>query len=276
MSEMLAGTARWTAAQRARESARPDRLFNDPLAVILAGPEGAEMLRLSEQENPQSKQAEEYLAVRTRYFDDFITRSANEQRKQIVLIAAGMDSRAFRLPLSSATAFYELDQPALLDLKQDLLNKNNFHSPIRRTPVPANFQQDWLSALDQAGFQAEIPSVWLVEGLLYYLEEAHVRQLLQNISSRAASGSALGADLASASFFRSPWTQKALEVMRSRGIPWLSGSDNPEALFAEHGWQVQVTQPGEESANYGRWTSPVVPRDQKEVPHTFLVNALKT
>lgn len=95
----LANTAKWAVAQRAQESDCADRLFCDPLARAMAGPEGMQMLRLSEQANPQRENTAAYLAVRTRFFDDMIVNATNMDVRQIVIVAAGMDTRAFRLNL---------------------------------------------------------------------------------------------------------------------------------------------------------------------------------
>lgn len=276
MSESLQVTARWAAAQRARESQRPDRLFDDPLAMALAGPEGEEMLRLSELSNPRSKQIAEYMVVRTRFLDDFLLRAMNapdSPRKQVVMLAVGMDTRAFRLPLPPDTVFYELDQPAVLALKQELLQRSEVDPSVRRIPVPVDLLGDWITPLETAGFQCTQPSVWILEGLLFYLKEPEVRQLLQGVSQCAARHSALAVDLISASFLTSPWTQPALQSMKERGMGWYWGTDDPEQFFGEFGWEATAVQPGEESANYGRWSDPVFPRAQRELPRSFFLTA---
>lgn len=278
MSESLAFTARWAAAQRARESQRPDRLFHDPLATALAGPEGAEMLRLSEVTNPRAKQTAEYMVVRTRFVDDFLLRSMNEPglpRTQVVMLAAGMDSRAYRLSSPPGTVFYELDQPAVLALKQELLQRTEVPVPVRRIPVAVNLLSDWIQPLETAGFQRAQPSIWILEGLLFYLKEPEVRRLLEGVSRCAAPSSALAADLISASFLTSPWTQPALQTMKERGMGWYWGTDDPEQFFGELGWEATAVQPGEEGAHYGRWSDPVFPRAQRELPRGFFVTGRK-
>lgn len=278
MSESLAFTARWAAAQRARESQRPDRLFDDSLAKVLAGPEGAEMLRLSEVTNPRSKQTAEYMVVRTRFVDDFLLRSVNapdSPRKQVVMLAAGMDTRAYRLSLPSDTVFYELDQPAVLALKHELLQRSEAPAPVRRIPVAVDLLSDWIAPLETAGFQRAQPSVWILEGLLFYLKEPEVRRLLDGVSQCASRHSALAVDLISASFLTSPWTQPALQTMKERGLGWYWGTDDPEQFFGEFGWEAAAVQPGEESANYGRWSDPIFPRSQRELPRSFFVTGRK-
>jgi O-methyltransferase involved in polyketide biosynthesis len=114
-----------------------------------------------------------------------------------------------------------------------------------------------------------------MEGLLYYLEEPGVRRLLQGVSDCTTSGSVLAAELVSASYFRSPHTQKVREMMATYGIAWHWGSDDPEDFFNEFGWSASVSQPGDADANFGRWTSALISRDLRELPHTFLVSARK-
>jgi methyltransferase (TIGR00027 family) len=265
-------TARWTAAQRARESERADRLFHDPLARLLAGEEGIAMLERSEQVS-QVAAAGPYFAIRTRFFDDFVQRGVDQGARQVVILAAGMDARAFRLSWPAATTVYELDLPELLTLKEEILQKAGAQAPCRRVPLGVRLEQEWVPALLAAGFQPREPSLWLAEGLLYYLEEPAVQRVLTQLSGVAAVGSSLGADLVSASYFTSPWTRPALRAMEERGWPWRFGTDDPEALLAAHGWQARITQPGEEGANYRPWPYPVAPRTDRTSPHTFLVVA---
>jgi len=234
------------------------------------------MLRLSEQSNPQRDNTASYMAVRTRFFDDLVLQSTRDGIRQVVILATGMDTRAFRLDLPAETDWYELDQSEVLELKEEILNSENAIPRCRRIVLPVDLKQGWRSEVARAGLGLTKPSMWIVEGLLYYLDQQEVAELLGQISSCAAAGSVLGADLVSASFFESPWTKKALEMMAARGLAWRFGTDDPELLFTEHGWHAQVTQPGEEGANYGRWSFPVPLRTQRELPHSFLVKATRT
>jgi methyltransferase (TIGR00027 family) len=233
------------------------------------------MLELSEQTNPQAESTAGYIAIRTRFFDDLVTREMERNIRQCVLVAAGMDTRAFRLPLAENAVVYELDLPEALDWKSQTLATAAAKPGCRRVAVGVDLREDWLPNLTASGFDREQPSIWVVEGLLYYLTESQVRALLQRISQAAAPGSRFGADLVSASFFSSPWTKSALEMMAKSGMPWQFGSDDPEALLAENGWQATVHQAGEGGLNHGRWLYPVPPRSQRELPHSFLVEAAR-
>jgi methyltransferase (TIGR00027 family) len=271
----VASTARWTAALRARESQRPDRLFHDPFARALAGVEGLMMLEHSEQAHPeQVADIAPYIVIRTRFFDDLALGCATEGVRQVVIVGAGMDTRAFRLPWPAGTSLYELDHPELLDLKEEILVREGACPQCHRSFLGVDLEGEWRPALTSAGFAPGEASLWLVEGVFYYLEEQGVHDLVGHISSLTAPGSRLGADMVSAAFFTSPWMREVLRGMEERGMPWKFGTDDPEALLAGHGWQAQVVQPGEEGADYGRWTRPAPPpREQREFPHSFLVVA---
>src|SRR5262245_60822243 len=247
----VAHTARWTAALRAQESDRPDALFRDPLARALADEEGFAMLAASQQALAQQlADIGTYIALRTRFFDDFALRTAGEGVRQVVILAAGMDARAFRLSWPPGTTLYEIDQPGLLELKESILQREDVQAACRRIPLGVDLNRPWVPSLLAAGFVPQERSLWLAEGILYYLAEQSVHDLLGQVSSVAAPGSRLGADLVSASFFTSPWMQPALRAMEERGMPWRFGTDEPEALLAAYGWQAHARQPGEEGAHY--------------------------
>lgn len=271
----VAFTSRWTAAIRARESQRADRLFEDKFATALAGPEGAFGLEASEKSNPRHEYTANFIAIRVRFLDDLALNLVSEGIRQIVIPAAGMDARAFRLAWPAGTTVYEIDHPDLLELKEQILERECADTTCRRVTVPSDLREDWKSRLIDSGFRKDEKSLWLVEGLLYYLAEETVHDFLSKVSSLAASGSVLGADLASASTLTSPWMQPSLKQMEKSGFPWKFGSDDPEGLFAQYGWSTIARQVGEEGANFGRWTSTVFPRSETAVPRTFLVEARK-
>ena len=115
--DFLGSTAHWTAAVRQMESAREDRLFSDPWAAALAGEEGAQWIA---QRTPDSVVP---IVLRTRYFDDFLQRVTSQNAiRQVVLMAAGLDTRAFRLAWPAQTRIFELDQVAVLAHKERVLS----------------------------------------------------------------------------------------------------------------------------------------------------------
>ncbi len=263
-------TARWTAAARARETGREDRLFEDPLAELLAGEEGRMLLEAEPQDNP-------YLAIRTRWFDDWLRQATDDGIRQVVIVAAGMDTRAFRLPWPPGVWLWELDRPALLRLKDDLLAEVAARPRCRRIPLGADLAEDvWEDFLTTAGFRPDRPSAWLLEGLLCYLEAPGAEDLLDRVGGLAAPGSRLGVDLPSRELLRSEWTRPYLRRLEEAGTPWRFGHDRPEELLEAHGWhRVRVVQPGQEGAGTERWPWPVLPRSVPGVPRYFLVAAVR-
>lgn len=207
--DRVADTARWTAAERARESARPDRLFDDPLAEALAGEQGR---ALSERMRRDGMFDTPGFAVRTRFFDDVLTHSVSTRgaASQAVLVAAGMDTCAFRLELPRDLAWYELDRPELLALKDQVLAEVGAAPRCARRPVGVDLTAEWAGPLRVAQFDSTRPTMWLVEGLIFYLDPAAVHLLLDEITRLSAPGSELlragrpgrGADQASMAWWR--------------------------------------------------------------------------
>ena len=198
--------------------------------------------------------------------------------RQVVFVAAGFDTRAFRLPWPAEVTLWELDRPALLALKAQILGAAGAAPACDRRALGVDLvRDDWTGRLCAAGFDAAAPSAWLAEGLFQYLEEAAVEQILAAMASLAAPGSRLGADFLSDDFLTSPWTAEYLRMLEQRGTPWRFGTNEPEALLARHRWRVEaVTQPGEGGAHFSRWPWPVAPRDVPGLPRSFFVTALRT
>jgi methyltransferase (TIGR00027 family) len=184
-----------------------------------------------------------------------------------------MDARAFRLPWPPGLALYELDQPEVLALKHAILAADGARATCRRHALGVDLTQSWAEALCAAGYRPREPSVWLMEGLLYYLEEAVVHALLDRMGTLTAPGSWLGIDLVSRDALWSPLLQPWLAMGAYNGAVWRFGTDHPEHLCTDHGWEPQVRQPGEEGADFGRWPLPVVPRGIPGMPRGFLVVA---
>jgi methyltransferase (TIGR00027 family) len=270
-SDLLASTARWTAAARAQESQRADRLFNDPWATTLAGTEGEEWA---------THQAGAFgilmMTVRTRFFDDFVQRVTSEYDiKQVVLLAAGLDTRAFRLSWPEQTRLFELDQPQVLDHKEQVLTAASARPTCERRPIAVDLTGSWTEALIKAGFTADHPACWLLEGVLFYLPNETVTRLLDAVTSLAASGSWLGFDIVTSATLTSPLTRSWVEMQAQAGAPWTGTMDDPEEFLARRGWKTTLTQVGEAEANYGRWSFPVIPRTMPDMPREWLVTAQK-
>ncbi|NER33522.1 MAG: SAM-dependent methyltransferase [Oscillatoria sp. SIO1A7] len=268
LQDIVSRSSQLMAAIRALETKRPDRLFEDPYAAQLAGSE------IIAQVEPKLKEyGIRYVEVRTRFFDDFMVSSAS-QIGQIVILGAGMDTRAFRLPWPPETRLYELDRLEVLQKKESILQD----SPAKalRICVAADLGQAWSSQLLATGFQPEQPTLWLLEGLIYYLNETEVDLLLKTISELSAIGSCLGADLLNVKLIQeavTEWSQSYLGDLPEKS--WRYGCDEPEKLFTEHAWQASVVQPGDEGAHFGRFTLQFPPREVPDVSRCFFVTANK-
>ncbi len=273
-NEQLGLTARWTALARAEESQREDALFHDPWAAALAGEIGRwEELEMSEE---IQKALRSMLTVRTRFFDDFLQRTAIEQKiQQVVLIAAGLDARAFRLPWPEQTRLFELDQPQVLEYKEQILAVSGAKAACERKIVKIDLRDDWMGALKDAGFDAGQSSVWLLEGLLPYLSSDAVERLFDRITALSAAQSWMSFDEVNEAWLTSELVRPVVNLIERVGIFWQSAMDDPQAFLEKRGWSASVIQPGEEGANYGRWPYPVIPRSVPDVPHSWLVVAQK-
>jgi methyltransferase (TIGR00027 family) len=195
--------------------------------------------------------------------------------RQIVILAAGMDARAFRLPWPAGTTVYELDRPEVLAAKSATLA--GAQPRCRWQTIAVDLAEPaWPDVLTAAGFDPGQQSAWLVEGLLMYLDEATVHILLGTIAALAQPGSWLGADLMGVAMFQLPLLRPWLALFAAQNAPLRFGTDSPEALFAGVGWQATALQPGDEGANFGRWPFPVMPRELRRVPRSFLVAARRT
>lgn len=269
----VATTSLYTAMLRARESARPDPLFSDPFAEALAGPQGSELLAWMEARAPGVSEGQA-VAIRTKFYDDTLGRILVQSGiDQLIFLAAGLDTRAFRLPLPPELTVFQLDRSEVLDLKAAALAQLDAVPRCRSVPIPADLAGDWPTALQDGGFDRQRPAIWFVEGLLYYLREAQVHHVLATLSERAAPGSWLLTDLIGQSFLSSPYMAGFLSMMAANGSPWQFGTDDPEGLMTAHGWQPRVTQYGADGANYGRWTLPVADREDMNSPRGYLVVA---
>jgi methyltransferase (TIGR00027 family) len=244
---VTADSAFWIAAVRARETERGDRLFADPHARDLAGERGAAVMAASER---AAGRENAFIPVRVRWFDDLIV-SAAPQARQVVLLGAGLDSRAFRLDLPAVLDWYEIDSHEVLEAKNNVLA--DCVPRCRRHTVVGDVGGDWSSALLGAGFNPGARTLWVAEGLFFYLTEQAIAELLREAAQRCGPGSLFAADVTGTAGLDSPVMRPYREWCRRNGVPPPFGTDDPRALFAAGGWRSeQVTAPGAPDANYGR------------------------
>jgi methyltransferase (TIGR00027 family) len=268
---LLASTAYWTAAVRARESARADRLFDDPWAASLAGPQGEAWI---EQRTEDSTLP---IALRTRFYDDFLERiTADEGIRQVALLAAGLDTRAYRLDWPAGQRVYELDQAPVLAHKEALLRQAGAAPSCERQAIGIDLNHDWETALIEAGFDPERPSGWLLEGFLFYLPAEALTQVLERALALASPGSWVGFDVINSLTLTSPLTRGWVQMQAASGAPWIGTMDDPEGFLAARGWRASLTPLGAPEASYGRWPFPPMPVTMPRLPRLWFVTAEKT
>ncbi|MGE2691148.1 SAM-dependent methyltransferase [Mycolicibacterium pulveris] len=190
----VGSTALFVAAARALEAQKPNPAAVDPFAEVFCRAVGGQWADLLDGDAPDHALKSDFgtdfvnfQAVRTRYFDAYFRAAADAGVRQVVLLAAGLDSRAYRLDWPDATVCYELDQPGVLDFKREVLTG---HTPTAdRREVAVDLRDAWPQALRDSGFDTAAPSAWIAEGLLIYLPADAQHQLFNGIDALAASGS---------------------------------------------------------------------------------------
>ncbi|MBI1312064.1 SAM-dependent methyltransferase [bacterium] len=249
-------TALCMAAARALETQQPKRLFDDPLAEALAGPQGFEVYEKMQSCLPGHSlhTPSTGISIRTRYYDDALLRAVNElEIDQIVLLGAGMDTRAFRLPCPNAIQLYEVDQPCVCEHKESVLRDLDVTPRCSRQMVAADLEFDWVTPLQKAGFDRTRPAAFIMEGVLPYLPEPAIPELFAALGEVASAGSWLGADMASVEYFDSEMAQPFLRMWQEMGCPLHSGVKDPVVFLANFGWQGSAVQIGDPDASFGRW-----------------------
>jgi methyltransferase (TIGR00027 family) len=267
-------TALGVAWVRAVESERPDRLFDDPLAARFLEASGWEPPELGGQGGPADAKVRALLVlaqsviIRTRFLDDLLAEAWLDGVRQVVILGAGLDTRAFRLPWPIGSRCFELDLPPVLDFKEAVLAQAAATPRCERVTVPADLLAEWPDQLLAAGFSPAEPAVWMAEGLLIYFSQAENDRLLTQLgalsgpghqlaitSSRPATGGLgrprpgrHGAERAGAlsgtGLLRDP--DAVIALWR-----W-DGPDDPVGWLAGHGWKAQVYDREERARAYGR------------------------
>ncbi len=197
--------------------------------------------------------------VQTRFFDDFFRSAGEAGIRQAVIVAAGLDSRAYRLEWSDGTRVFEVDLPKVLEFKARVLSEHGAEPKARRIEVAADLRTDWSRTLEAAGFDTESPSAWSVEGVLPYLTDEAQNALFTRISGLSAPGSRIGIGALGTRLDRDRLA--ALEtdhpgVSMSGDVDFSALTYEPTAdpaeLLAAHGWAVEpVRNTLELQAGYG-------------------------
>jgi methyltransferase (TIGR00027 family) len=193
----VGSTALFVAAARALEAQKPDPLAVDPYAEVFCRAVGGRAADVLDDKVPdhELKTADwgqhfvNFQGARTKYFDEYFRRAADAGARQVVILAAGLDSRAYRLSWPDGTTIFELDRPQVLDFKREVLAGQGAQPRAERREVAVDLREDWPQALRDNGFDAAKPSAWIAEGLLIYLPAAAEEQLFSGIDGLAAPGS---------------------------------------------------------------------------------------
>ena len=279
-------TAVMVAAARAAETAAADPLISDPYARILVDGAGGgpwsmmldeDFAARAEEIDPEAAvlftHMGNYQAVRTRFFDDYF---AEAGLRQVVILASGLDSRAFRLSWPAGTTVFEIDQPKVLEYKRQVLAEHGVRPTATRVEVAIDLRQDWPAALRSAGFDDTVPTAWLAEGLLMYLPGDAQDRLFEQITALSAPGSRIAAETApmQAEERRAQMKERFDRIKEKFGLadsvdvgelmyndpdradlaPWLAG----------HGWDSAAVKSADEMRRLNRWAlpeSPDIPED---------------
>lgn len=259
-------TAVHVAAARAAEGQRSDPLFDDPLAADFVTAAGA-ALSFTYYHPPAAQATGDlwswvasYAAIRTRFFDDYFRDACAEGCRQVVILAAGLDTRAFRLSWPAGVRLFELDTPEVLTFKDQVLAERDATPACQRVAINADLRQDWPAALVQAGFHPAEPTAWLAEGLLLYLTQNERDQLLDQIRQLSTPGNRLAIEYNS-EYMSQTTVQLMIDSLSEPISPdgaflktlWQSGTqEDPTSWLGRHGWQAHEYDAGERAQSYGR------------------------
>lgn len=266
LATSVGSTATGVAAMRALATTQPDPLIDDPFADALVRAVGLEhCIKLADGEAcvPGDPMLDlqrmcEQIAVRTRFFDDFFRSAGADGVRQAVILASGLDTRAYRLQWPAGTVVYEVDQPQVIDFKTRTLADLGAQPTAERREVAVDLRDDWPAALREAGFDPEKPTAWIAEGLLIYLPPEAQDRLLDNITALSPSGSCLATEhmdhhmLSEGVTKRvSEWSQRVGTDVDLKDLFYTGDRNTARDYLGGSGWQVTVQPSREAYAGHG-------------------------
>ncbi|GLE52298.1 putative S-adenosyl-L-methionine-dependent methyltransferase [Mycobacterium montefiorense] len=275
----VGSTAVMVAAGRAVETDRPDPLIRDPYAKLLVANAGANLLWVAMLDPSMVAKLEvidaevaavvahmpDYQAVRTNFFDTYFNDAVADGIRQVVILASGLDSRAYRLDWPTGTTVYEIDQPKVLAYKSTMLTENGVAPAADRRAVPIDLRQDWPAALRAAGFDPAARTAWLAEGLLMYLPAEAQDKLFHQIGELSPAGSRIAAETSPhhGNARREEMRERFKNVAAAFGFEQavdvleLVYHDENRAVVADwlnnHGWRATGQSALDEMHRLGRW-----------------------
>lgn len=255
LASSVGATATAVAASRAMASRGPDPLLDDPWADPLVRAVGIDTFvklidgKLGETDDPllNRRAMDEQITVRTRFFDDYFIGATGDGIRQAVILASGLDTRAYRLPWPAGTVVYEIDQPDVIEFKTRTLADLGAEPSAQRRTIAIDLRDDWPAALTAAGFDTTQPTAWSAEGLLVYLPPEAQDRLFDNIAALSAPGSRIATEHLDLGGIPEDWAHKLTERSRRIGSNinlaelFYTGERNTAADYLRtHGWRVDI------------------------------------
>ena len=205
LASSVGATATMVAAGRAVASQDSRGLIDDPFAAPLVRAVGLDfftkmvdgeldLASIAPDSAPRAQAMIDGMAVRTRFFDDYFLTAGGAGIRQAVILASGLDSRAYRLNWPTGTVVYEIDQPKVIEFKTTTLAELGAEPTAVRRTVAIDLREDWPAALSAAGFDPSAPTAWCAEGLLIYLPPEAQDRLFDTITSLSAPGSRIATE----------------------------------------------------------------------------------
>ncbi len=277
-------TALSVAAGRALETHRPDGLVTDPYAGAFID---AARAPVPIPQRPQElgtgpwkddyvwAMTSTYVGIRSRFFDEYCTRAAREGIGQVVLLAAGLDARAFRLDWPAGCELFEVDQPRVLDFKDTVLTAHHARPGCERRTVAVDLRDDWPPVLRGAGFDPGRATAWLAEGLLPYLSADAERSLFDRVHELSAPGSQLAVEhlCQDAVFDDEELRRVGARLGTDLSAIWhVGGKEDPERVLGDLGWTVRANAPTDAARAYGRALDDRMTRHARK--HSYLTARL--
>jgi len=240
LASSVGATATMVAAGRAMATRDPRHLIDDPFAEPLVRAVGIDFfVKMIDGEveaspfgdsTPERVQAMiNGMAMRTKFFDDYLNTVSSGGIRQAVILASGLDSRAYRLPWPTGTVVYEIDQPEVVEFKTRVLADLGAQPTAERRTVGIDLREDWPTALQAAGFDPARPTAWLAEGLLIYLPPEAQDRLFDTITGLSAPGSAVATEYVPGIMdFDADKAREMASNLRERGLDL----DMPSLVYA--------------------------------------------
>lgn len=298
LASSVGATATLVAAARALATGADDPIIDDPFAAPLVRAVGVDFFtklvdgatdptQFGAGYGPTMSQLTNGMAARTRFFDDFFHDAGKAGIRQAVILAAGLDARAYRLSWPAGTVVYEIDQPDVIEFKSKALSDLGAAPTTQRRTVAIDLRDDWPAALRAAGLDPTKPTAWIAEGLFGYLPPEAQDRLLDQISELSAPGSRMGAEgvpgtpdldedavrerMKAAS---EHWREQGFELDFA-DLVYLGDRADVDTYLQGHGWQTTVVTSNELLVRNGLAAVEPDPDGQPSMGEVDYVTALR-